>query len=311
GPGDEVIVPAMTFAATANCVLYQGATPIFADIDRETLLISPADAYRKVSPRTKAIIGVDYAGHPADYRALDEISRSSGIPLLADACHSLGASMNGATAGSLALASAFSLHPVKPITTGEGGVVTTDDGALARRLKTFRNHGITTDHRERDIRGDWFYEMVDLGYNYRLSDIQCALGISQLTKLRGWVDRRQTLASRYDRAFSNTPWVRPLRVLPGVSHAYHLYVVRVPAQERGHVFRELRRQGIGVQVHYVPVHLHPYYQNVLGTGPGTCPAAEAAYEEILSLPIFPAMTEDDVDFVVSALCELLPAKEVA
>jgi perosamine synthetase len=322
GPGDEVIVPAMTFAATANCVVYQGATPVFADVDPDTLLIDPAGVESRVTPRTRAIIGVDYAGQPCDAAPLRGIAREHGLALVADASHSLGASDRGGRAGKLADLSTFSLHPVKPITAGEGGLLVTDNAEFAQRARRFRNHGIGTDHRQRAVAGSWHYAMTDLGYNYRLTDLQAALGLSQLARLDAWIARRQVIAARYDRTFTRLPGVRPLGVRPGVGHGRHLYVVRLgtphaPREGERHaerdeydadggayrnaVFAALRERGIGAAVHYIPVHLHSYYRERFGTGPGLCPVAEAAYEEILSLPIFPAMTDEDVDRVIAAM----------
>jgi perosamine synthetase len=300
GPGDEVVVPALTFAATANCVVFQGGTPVFADVEADTLLVDPSAVERVLTPRTKAIVAVDYAGQPCDYDALATLAEAHGIAIVADACHSLGASLHGRPSGSLARLSAFSLHPVKPVTTGEGGAVTTDDRDLAARMRRFRNHGIATDHRQRAEAGAWFYEMVELGFNYRLTDFQCALGLTQLRKLPAFTERRQELAARYDVALAALDGVEPLRRRPGLSHAYHLYVVRVEA-DRDALFRGLRGRGIGANVHYVPVHLHPFYRERLGTGPGLCPVAESAYERILSLPLFPQLGDDDVAFVVSEL----------
>jgi len=311
GPGDEAIVPAMTFAATANAVLYQGARPVFADVDPDTLLLDPADVERKITPRTRAVIPVDYAGQPCDYDALQALADEHGLKLLADACHSLGASYRGRPAGALAALSAFSFHPVKTITTGEGGAVATDDPDLAGRMRTFRNHGIATDHRARSEAGSWFYEMVELGYNYRITDFQCALGRQQLTRLAAWVARRQEIAALYDAAFRDHPLVAPLAVRPDVSHAYHLYVVRIPfggaAPDRAALFQRLRERGIGANVHYIPVHLHPYYRERLGTAPGLCPTAEAAYEEILSLPMYPKLGDGDVRYVIETLTSALPS----
>lgn len=303
GPGDEVIVPALTFAATANAVVYCGGTPVFADVQAETLLIDPDDVAGRITSRTRGIIAVDYAGQPADYAALRAVANRHGLFLAADACHALGGSLDGVPVGSLADVSAFSFHPVKPIATGEGGAVTTADEQLARRARIFRNHGITSDHRSREAAGAHHYEMVSLGFNYRLNDIQCALGCSQLRKLTGWADRRREIAAAYDVALTLTPGFRPLEVLPGRGHAYHLYVVRCESQsvDRDRVFMQLRREGIGTNVHYPPVHLHPYYKNRYGLRAGLCPIAEAAYGEILSLPIFPGMSGDDVDDVLSAI----------
>jgi len=305
GPGDEVIVPAMTFAATANCVVFQGGTPVFADVEPDTLLLDPTQVEAEITPRTKAIIAVDYTGQPCDYDALRAIANRHGLILVADACHALGGSYKGRLVGSLADLSVFSFHPVKHITTGEGGMITTDDPDLARRMRVFRNHGITTDHRQREQQGSWFYEMVDLGYNYRLTDIQCALGLSQLRKLSEWVDRCQQIAQRYGEAFAELPAVEPLDVRDDVAHAYHLYVIRLDLTQlratRAEVFVALRAEGIGVNVHYIPVYLHPFYSERFATGPGLCPVAETAYEQIISLPIFPRMSGNDVDDVIAAM----------
>ncbi|MDT7947018.1 MAG: UDP-4-amino-4,6-dideoxy-N-acetyl-beta-L-altrosamine transaminase [Thermoflexus sp.] len=310
-PGDEVIVPAMTFVATANCVVYQGGVPVFTDVDPDTLLLDPIQVETKITPRTKAIIAVDYAGQPCDYDALWAIANKYGLMLVADACHALGGTYKGRPVGSLAHLTVFSFHPVKHITTGEGGMVTTNDPQLAQRMRIFRNHGITTDYRQREQQGSWFYEMVDLGYNYRITDIQCALGLSQLRKLPAWVKRRQEIAQRYHAAFAEIPAVRPLGVRPEVSHAYHLYVVRLDLTRlratRAQIFAALRAEGIGVNVHYIPVHLHPFYRKRFGTGPGLCPVAEAAYNEIISLPIFPSMTNEDINDVVQAIRKVIAA----
>ncbi len=305
GPGDEVIVPPLTFAATANCVVFQGGTPVFADVDPATLLLDPAQVEAKITPRTKAIIAVDYAGQPCDYDALRKVANQYGLALVADACHSLGGSYKGRPVGTLADLSVFSLHPVKPITTGEGGMITTNNGEWARRMRLFRNHGLTTDHSQREQQGTWFYEMVDLGYNYRLTDFQCALGLSQLRKLPYLVARRQAIARHYDTTFVNLPGVRSLPARVEVNHAYHLYVIRLnPSQlraTRAEVFAALRAEGIGVNVHYIPVYLHPFYRERFNTKPGLCPAAEAAYAQIITLPIFPAMNDNDVDDVTKTV----------
>lgn len=302
GPGDEVIVPCMTFAATANAVVFQGATPVFADSSPDTLLIDPEAVARLISPRTRAVVAVDYAGQPCDYQALSAVTSHSGIALVADGCHALGAEYRGRPVGSIVDGTAFSFHPVKHITTGEGGMVTTNSFDLARSMRVFRNHGITTDHRQRSERGEWFYQMEDLGYNYRITDFQCALGSSQLRKLPAWLDRRRSIARQYDTCFAVGDAVKPLRTRPDTSHAYHLYVVRV--RNRDEIFRALRERRIGVNVHYIPVHLHPYYRRKYGTGPGLCPVGEGAYGEILSLPIYPAMTDEDVQRVVRCTLEL-------
>jgi perosamine synthetase len=207
--------------------------------------------------------------------------------------------------GSIADLNAFSFHPVKHITTGEGGMITTDNADFAERMRIFRNHGITADHRQREAQGSWYYEMVDLGYNYRLSDIQCALGLSQLCKLSQWIARRNEIAEYYDKAFSKIDEIMPLKVRPEIVHAYHLYVIRLDTERigtsRGHIFRDLRDQGIGVNVHYIPIHLHPFYQRVFGTRPGLCPVAESAYERIISLPIYHGLRDDEVQKVIESV----------
>jgi len=309
GSGDEVIVPAMTFAATANCAVFQGATPVFADVDPSALLISPAQVEAKITSRTKAVIAVDYTGHPADYEAIRSITNKYGIKLVADACHALGASYKGRPAGSLADLSVFSFHPVKHIATGEGGMITTNDLELAGRMRRFRNHGITTDHHQREKQGSWFYEMVDLGYNYRLTDFQCALGLSQLNKLPRFLEKRRKIANQYSDAFADISNMSPLAVSAEVLHAYHLYVVQLNLKSLGTdritLFRRLRQHGIGVNVHYIPVHLHPFYRNKFGTRKGLCPVAETAYEQIISLPIHAEMTDRDVDTVCTTFQKII------
>ncbi len=309
GPGDEVIVPAMTFAATANAVVFQGGVPVFADVNPGTLLLDVADAEAKISSRTRAIVAVDYSGQPCDYDALSELAARRRLALVADACHALGARYRDRPVGSLADLSVFSFHPVKPLTTGEGGMVTTDDPSMAEAMRRFRNHGITSDHRTREEAGSWHYEMVELGYNYRLTDFQCALGLSQLPKLDGWIARRQAIARFYNKAFAPLDLVDPLVVSPKVLHAYHLYVIRLNLERlrtgRAGIFRALRAEGIGVTVHYLPVHLHPFYRERFGTGPGLCPTAEWAYERILTLPLFPGMTDGDAERVTSTVSSLL------
>lgn len=306
GPGDEVIVPTMTFAATSNAALYEGATPVFADVDAKTLLLDPASVEARITPRTKAVVAVDYAGQPADYVALRKITDRHGLKLASDGCHAVGATERGRPVGSIADLTAFSFHPVKHLTTGEGGMITTNDATLAQRMRVFRNHGITTTHREREHQGSWEYDMEELGYNYRLTDVMCALGLSQLARVPAWVARRREIAARYDKAFAPLEGIEPLAVRDGVEHAYHLYVVQVDAN-RAAVFHALRKDGIGVNVHYRPVHLHPYYRRRFGTKPGDHPAAEAAYERILSIPMFPLMTDADVDRVVEALARAVRA----
>ena len=305
--GDEVIVPTMTFAATANAVVFQGGTPVFADVDPDTLLLDPARLEPLITAKTKAIIAVDYAGQPCDYDALRVIAERHGLALVADACHAVGGRYKGRRVGSLADLNTFSLHPVKNMTTGEGGVVTTENPDLAGRMRLFRNHGITSDHRQREASGSWAYEMVDLGFNYRLTDFQCALGISQLAKLPSWTIRRQFIAGKYDEALDKIDAVSHLATRKDVSHAYHLYVIRVDEKlagmDRDSLYQAMRQRGIGVNVHYAPVHLHPYYRRRFGMREGLCPVAEKASKQILSLPMYPGLTEGQQGEVVDALLD--------
>ncbi|MGB2806135.1 MAG: UDP-4-amino-4,6-dideoxy-N-acetyl-beta-L-altrosamine transaminase [Sedimentisphaerales bacterium] len=304
-PGDEVIVPAMTFAATATTVVLQGGKPIFCDVDAGKLLIDPNQVEAKITPKTKAIVAVDYTGQTCQYDVLREIADKNNLVLVADACHSIGGEYNGRKVGTLADLTAFSFHPVKHITTGEGGMIVTNNPKYYQRMRMFRNHGITLDHRQRSEKGLWFYEVEYPGYNYRITDIQCALGTSQLKKLPAWIKRRQEIALRYDESFNDMSEIKSLDVTPCGSHAYHLYVVRILDADRNEVFSFLRDAGIGVNVHYIPVHLHPFYRRRFGIKEGLCPVAEAAYIQILSLPIFPMMTDGDVDTVIQAVYEAM------
>ncbi|HEY5315171.1 MAG TPA: DegT/DnrJ/EryC1/StrS family aminotransferase, partial [Pirellulales bacterium] len=288
--------------ATANGAVYERAVPVFADVDPETLLIGAAQAEAVFTARTRALIAVDYAGQPCDYSALADWAARRQVPLVADACHSLGGSYLGQSVGSLARLNCFSLHPVKAMTSGEGGVISTDDAALAQRLRRFRNHGLMQPD---PIARPWHAEQIELGWNYRLTDFQAALAASQLTKLAEWTDRREQLAARYDAACAELPALSPLAVLDNRRHAWHLYVVQLELQrlsvDRDAIVQALRAEGIGVQVHYRPVHLQPFYRTHYGTRLGQCPAAEQAAERVISLPLFPAMTTADQDDVIQSL----------
>jgi perosamine synthetase len=308
GAGDEVIVPAITFAASSNAVVYEGGTPVFADVETETLLIDPTAVEQKITSRTKAIVAVDYGGQPADYDALFALASRRGIRIVADACHAPGATYRGRKAGKIADLSAFSFHPVKHLTTCEGGMVVTDDAEMASHMRRFRNHGIDSDHRSREKTGTFAYDMVELGYNYRLPDIQCALGMSQLKHLPQWLARRQAIAARYDEMFSRLPFVRPLVTRPDRTNAYHLYVIRLDLSllriDRRQAFDRLKAAGIGANVHYAPVYHHSFYRERFGYQVGLCPCAEAAYQEILTLPMFPTLSDADMDYVVGTVSDL-------
>ena len=312
-PGDEAITTPMTFAATANCVLYQGATPIFADVSADTLNLDAEQVAERMTPRTRAVLPVDYAGHPADLDAIKELAARHGLVVIEDASHALGAEYKGSRAGSVADMTVFSFHPVKHLATGEGGMVTTDRADYAETLRRFRNHGISSDARQRQSEGQWHYEMVLLGFNYRLTDIACALGLSQLKKLEGNLSRRRQIAARYAAAFRDLEAVTAPVVRADVNPAWHLYPIRLNLEKlaadrieaRGQVFRALRAENIGVNVHYIPVHLHPYYRDRLGHRAGEYPIAEDAYERLISLPMFHGMSDGDVEDVIRALQKVI------
>lgn len=308
-PGDKAITTPMTFCATANCVLYQGATPVFADICPDTLNIDPDEVAHRISQRTKAILPVDYAGHPADLSAILVLAEHHGLVVIEDACHALGAECKGKRVGSISHITVFSFHPAKHITTGEGGMATTEDAELAHRLRVFRNHGIDSDARQRQAEGQWYYEMVALGHNYRLTDIGCALGLSQLRRLDTNLARRREIAARYTAAFRSIPGVIPPAVRPDVNPAWHLYPIRLDLARlrigRAEIFRALQAEGLGVNVHYIPVHMHPYYREHLGYQGGDYPVAEDAYERLISLPMFHAMSDQDIEDVIEAVGKVL------
>jgi perosamine synthetase len=307
GPGDEAITTPLTFCATANCILYQRATPVFADVSPDTLNLDPGEVSRKLSAASspvKAVIAVDYAGHPAALDELGELAKSHGAFLIEDACHALGAEYRGRRVGGIADMTVFSFHPVKHLTTGEGGMVATNDARLAETLRCFRNHGISSEARQRQESGQWFYEMVLLGFNYRLTDIACALGLSQLGTLAANLARRQEVAAQYAEAFRDLPAIVIPAVRDGVVPAWHLYPIRLNlellAAGRTEIFQALRAENIGVSVHYIPVPQHPYYRERFNTEAGY-PVAEDAYERMISLPMFHSMTAQDVDDVIHAL----------
>jgi len=304
-PGDEAITTPMTFCATANCVLYQGAKPVFADVFSDTLNIDPEQIRARITEKTKAIIPVDYAGHPADLDQILELADEKGLVVIEDACHALGARYKGRDIGGICDMTVFSFHPVKHITTGEGGMVCTDDDQLAEGLRHFRNHGIEGDARQRQAKGQWYYEMVELGFNYRLTDIGCVLGLSQLKKLDQNLARRREIAARYNSELKDLPGMVLPSTRPEAMPAWHLYPIRFDLSSfrvgRSEIFAALRTENIGVNVHYIPVHAHPFYRQRFGYSGGEYPVAEAAYETLISLPMFHGMTDQDAKSVIDAV----------
>ena len=290
GAGDRVATSTLSFAASANCALYVGATPLLLDIDPATLNLDPSAV-----PEVDALVAVHFAGLPVDLRALGRRPRV----VIEDAAHALGATTPDGPVGNCAHSDlcCFSFHPVKAITTGEGGAVTTNDPTLADRLRRFRTHGI----QRRDDLGAWYYEINEVGFNYRLTDIQAALGANQLKKLDRFVSRRTELADRYRSKFAGTCIVSPPGAPAGFTHGYHLFAAQVPDRHR--VFDGMRSRGIGVQVHYVPIHRHPAYRR-LGFEPTSFPNAESVYEGLMSLPLYPDLSTTDQDMVIAALREL-------
>ena len=309
GPGNEIVTSPLTFAATGNAALYLGARPVFVDIDPSTGLIDPALVEDAITSRTRAIVAIDYAGQPADYDALRRIAEAHELPLVADAAHSLGATDRGRPVGTLADVTALSFHPVKLITTGEGGAVLTDDPDVHSRVTRFRSHGMVHElSRLGRDEGPWYMEMQGLGFNYRMTDIQCALGRSQLQKLPRFLARRRSIADMYDKDLSTVAGLNLPTRREGADSAWHLYVVRVSNSSRRRLFFEaLRRREIGVQVHYLPIYRHPYYQE-LGYAEGLCPQAEDFYSRAVSLPIFPGLTDSDIARVVETVAAV--AREV-
>jgi dTDP-4-amino-4,6-dideoxygalactose transaminase len=306
GPGDEVITTPYTFVATVETICYEGATPVLVDVDPVTRNIDPALIEAKVTPRTKAIVPVHVAGLPCDMDPILDIARRHGLAVIEDAAHSLPASYHGVRIGTLSRATAFSFYATKNLTTAEGGMLTTEDAELARRYRRMSLHGITSDGWKRyRLGGKWFYEVVDLGYKYNLTDVASSIGLVQLEKLDAFDRRRQDLARFFRERLSGLPGITVPPSPGDVHHAWHLFIVDLEAAAAG-VDREtfierLTAQGVGTSVHFIPVHLHPFYAKHLGHRPGDFPGAEAAFERAVSLPLYPAMTDDDAAYVVGAV----------
>ncbi|MBD7943036.1 UDP-4-amino-4,6-dideoxy-N-acetyl-beta-L-altrosamine transaminase [Psychrobacillus sp. Sa2BUA9] len=303
--GDEVITTPITFAASANCVLYQGGKVIFADINPKTYNIDHTDIERKITPRTKAIIPVHFTGQPAQLEEIRKIANKYNLVVIEDAAHALGSKYKGKKVGSISDMTMFSFHPVKHITTGEGGIITTNNIDYYNKLLQFRSHGITRDPKLlHENHGPWYYEMQFLGYNYRMTDIQAALGVSQLNKLDSFVNRRKQIVAAYNESFTEMAELQIPYQLPDTDSSWHLYVLKLNLEKlnasRKEVFEELQKLKIGVNVHYIPVHTLPFYQQ-LGYLKGSLPEAEKLYEEIISLPLFPLMQDQDIKDVIDAV----------
>jgi UDP-4-amino-4,6-dideoxy-N-acetyl-beta-L-altrosamine transaminase len=309
GPGDEVITTPITFAASANCILYMGGKPVFADIQVDTYNIDPIDIRKKITSNTKAIIPVHFSGQPVDLDSIHAIASEFNLTIIEDAAHAMGAEYKGRKIGGLSDMSIFSFHPVKQITTGEGGMITTNNLDFYQKLLLFRSHGIT---RDKDLleasEGDWYYEQQELGFNYRMTDFQAALGLSQLKKVDTFIRRRSEIAWQYNQAFKEMPELVTPYQAKNHSSSWHLYVIQLNPQfikkQRLEVFNALKAAQLGVNVHYIPVYFHPYYRR-LGYPKGICPVAESYYENAITLPLFPAMTDKDVLDVIETVKEVV------
>lgn len=306
GEQDEVITTPITFAASANCALYCGAKPVFADIDPNTYNISPKSVEEKIGEKTKAVVAVDFTGQAVELEELQNICQKNKLVLIEDGAHSIGTKYNGKAVGSIADMTTFSFHPVKTVTGGEGGAVLTNNEQYYKKLLLYRAHGITRDPEllERESHGSWYYEQIDLGMNYRMTDIQAALILSQLDKLSAFSKRRKEIVERYNQAFSEIPELFVQQEIPESDTTRHLYILRLKLEtltcSRREFFEAMAAEGICCNVHYIPVYYHPYYEK-MGYQKGLCPQAEKLYEEIMSLPLYYAMADEDVEDVIQAV----------
>lgn len=325
GDGDEIITSPITFAASGNCALFLGASVKFVDIRTDTYCMDPKRLEAAITPKTKAIIPVDFAGQPCDMDEVCAIAKKHNICVIHDAAHSIGATYKNRQVGSLADMTIFSFHPVKLITTGEGGMIVTDDEEIAEKLSLFRTHGITNDDNsmlcieqsadnessfakeQYKTRSPWYYEMQTLGYNYRITDLQCALGLSQLKKLDGFIQRRRAIAAKYNEEFSKSPYLIVPHQEDDRQSVWHLYMLRIKLDKtkktRRQIFEQLRALKVGVHVHYIPLHLQPYYMDKFGYKRGDFPKAEAYYDSALTIPLFPAMSDKDCERVIRSVLE--------
>lgn len=306
GAGDEVITSPITFAASANCAVYVGATPVFADIDPETYNIDPDSIEAHITDKTKAVVAVAYTGQSVEYDRIQKICDKHGLILITDAAHAIGTKYNGQPVGSIGNMTCFSFHPVKTVTSGEGGAITTNDPELYRKLRLASQHGIVRnpDDLVHESDGAWYYEMQELGFNYRLTDIQSALLISQLDKLQKFSDRRKEIVNKYNEAFKDVPEIIVQKEIPESDTTRHLYVIQLDLDKlkctRREFFDALSAENVQPQVHYVPVYYFPFYEKK-GYKKGLCPEAEKLYNGMMSIPLYPLMTDSDVDDVITAV----------
>ncbi|MEK7665052.1 MAG: UDP-4-amino-4,6-dideoxy-N-acetyl-beta-L-altrosamine transaminase [Patescibacteria group bacterium] len=299
--GDEVITTPLTFAATSNMIAILGGKPVFVDIYKDTLNIDPKKIEKKITSKTKAIAVVDFCGHPCDYDEIFKIARKHKLLVIEDASHAFGAEYKNKKVGSFADMTVLSFHPVKHITTGEGGMALTNNKNFYEKLKIFRNHGII----KKPENGRWYYEIENPSFNYRLTDIQCALGLSQLKKIDKFLKKRKEIAKKYDGAFKNIKEIIIPKEKNYAKSAWHIYTVQVRAKDRRRIFEELQKMGIGCQVHYMPLHLHSFYKNKFGYKKGDFKEAEKYYERAITLPLFPKMTNKEVQFIIKSVKKIL------
>jgi len=304
-PGDEVITTPLTFAATANCIIFCGGKPVFVDIQEDTLNIDPPKIKKKITKKTKAIVTVDFAGHPCDYDEIFQIAKKYELLIIEDAAHALGSEYKGKGIGSLADMTVFSFHPVKAVTIGEGGMILTNNKDFYEKLKVFRHHGII----KKPEKGGWYYEIETPGYNYRLTDFQSALGISQLKKIDRFIKRRREIVAKYNKAFKNIEEVITPTERDYVKSAWHIYPIQLVLERlkigRKKIFEELQKEGIGVQVHYIPLHLQPFYKKRFNYKKGDFPITERYYKRAITLPLFPKMTDKEVMRVIKIVKKVI------
>ena len=299
--GDEVITTPLTFAATSNMLVFCGAKPVFADIERDTLNIDPSEIIKKINAKTKAIVIVDFAGNPCDFDKISKIAKDNNLLVIEDACHALGAEYKGKKIGSFSDMTILSFHPVKHIATGEGGMILTNNKDFYEKIKIFRHHGA----KKKPEKGGWYYEIKKPGFNYRITDMQCALGLSQLRKLNKFLQRRKEIAKTYNKAFKNIEKITLPVEKNYAKSAWHIYPVQVKGTDRRRAFDALSKQGVGVQVHYLPLHLQPFYQKEFDYKKGDFPLAEQYYERAITLPLFPKMTNKDIQYVIKSVKKTL------